>query len=205
MRRTVTKGIATVGAAMLVAGCTSSGNPFSNPFGSSQPRPQPVAVQPAPAPIATTGARPTIAITAAPKRVQDTILARAQRRGTKIVGANQTGVTLEAPLANSTDVVVQQCGPHQPGRAQRIYLETQPSGSGTVVSEDRFIVDGDRACQLQLTPEDVENGNRALADLKRESEQRRTASASGARGTRPADPQGGLEAVDPRRPVRPLQ
>jgi hypothetical protein len=163
-----------------------------------------VAVQPAPTPVATTAARPTVQIAAAPKRVQDTILARAQRRGTKIVGANQTGVTLEAPLASSTDVVVQQCGPHAPGRAQRIYLETQPSGSGTVVSEDRFIVDGDRACQLQLTPEDVENGNRALADLKRESEQRRTASATGT-GDRPADPQGGLEAVDPRRPVRPLQ
>ncbi len=200
---TVRNGMATFGAAVLLAGCASSGAPFGNPF-ASEPRPQPAAMQPAPAPaaIATTTVRPSITIAASPKRVQDTILARAQRRGTKIVGSNQTGVTLEAPLANSTEVVVQQCGPHVPGRAQRIYLETLPSGSSTTVSEERFIVDGDRACQLQLTPEDVENGNRALADLKREAEQRRTASATDGR---PADPQGGIEALDPRRPVRPLQ
>jgi hypothetical protein len=202
MRHAMTTGIAAA-AAMLLAGCTGSRDPFGNPF-ASQPRPQPpvAAAQPAPAPQAG-AARPSISIAANPKRVQDTIIARAQRRGTTIVGANNTGVTLEAPLASSSEVVVQQCGPHQEGRAQRIYLETLPDGAGTIVSEDRFVVDRDRACQLQLTPGDVENGNRALGDLKRESEQRRTAST--ANPARNADPQGGVEAVDPRRPVRPLQ
>jgi hypothetical protein len=190
-------------AILLLGGCAGSGSPFGNPFG-SQPRPQVAVIQPAPPPQVAS-ARPSVQIAATPKRVQDTIIARAQRRGTTVVGANNTGVTLEAPLASSSDVVVQQCGPHQDGRAQRIYLETMPDGAGTIVSEDRFIVDGgQRVCQLSLTQSDVENGVRALGDLKREAEQRRTAS-SAAPGSRPADPDGGIEAVDPRRPVRPLQ
>jgi hypothetical protein len=207
MAYAVTKGIMTAAAAMLLVGCTGSRDPFGNPF-ASQPRPQPpVAAAPAPAPAPqAANARPSAQIAATPKRVQDTIIARAQRRGTTIVGANNTGVTLQAPLASSSEIVVQQCGPHQEGRVQRIYLETLPDGQNTIVSEDRFIVDRDRSCQLQLTPGDVENGNRALADLKRESEQRRTASNSGLNTrARPADPDGGVEAVDPRRPVRPLQ
>jgi hypothetical protein len=175
------------------------------PFGSEprvappQPLPQ-VQAQPS-------AGRPSVLINAAPSRVQDTIIARAQRRGTTIVGANQTGVTLEAPLASSTEVVEQQCGPHRPGRAQRIYLETVASGAGTVVSEDRFIVDdGSSVCQLALTAADVENGNRALVELKQQSEGARTASARpGTPGARPADPAGGLEPVNPGRPVVPIR
>jgi hypothetical protein len=199
-----------VGAtAVLLAGCnTSYSNPFANPFGSSQPRPAAVPAQPVqPAPVqAAGGSRPSIAIAATPKRVQDTIIARAQRRGTTIVGANNSGVTLEAPMSASSDIVVQQCGPHQPGRAQRIYLETAADGQGTVVAEDRFIIDGGtRSCQLQLTPGDVENGNKALADLKKESETRRTASNASTSPSRPRDPAGGLEPMSPGRPVQPLR
>jgi hypothetical protein len=198
-------------AALLLAGCnTSYSNPFANPFGSSQPRPAAVSAQPVqPAPVqAAGGNRPSISINATPKRVQDTIIARAQRRGTTIVGANNSGVTLEAPMSASSEIVVQQCGPHQPGRAQRIYLETAPDGPGTVVAEDRFIIDGGtKTCQLQLTPGDIENGNKALTDLKKESETRRTASSTtaGSGPSRPRDPAGGLEPVSPGRPVQPLR
>jgi hypothetical protein len=206
MRSAVTKGIMTAGAAMLLAGCNMSGNPFGNPFGSSQPRPQPVAVQPspAPAPVASAGT-PSVQIASSQKRVQDTIVARAQRRSTNVLGANNTGVTLEIPLRQSSEVVVQQCGPHRDGRTLRVYLETIANGpSATTVNEQRFVIDGGQStCQVQLTPSDVEEANKSLADLKREAEQRRTAST--ANPNRPADPQGGLEAVDPRRPVRPLQ
>jgi hypothetical protein len=211
MDRITRKGMLAAGAALLLAGCTSSGNPFANPFG-GQPRPQPVAVQPSPAPAPaaqSAGVAPSIAINASQKRVQDTIVSRAQRRGTNVLGANASGVTLEIPLRQSSEVVTQQCGPHRDGRTIRVYLETVPTGpSTTTVNEQRFIIDGGTStCALSLLQGDVDEANRSLADLKRESEQRRTASAAGGApgGARASDPQGGLEALDPRRPVRPLQ
>ncbi len=197
-------------AVLALAGCGGAPRlPFGadQRVGSLQPTPQPT--QPAPQ---AGGARPSVVVNATPQKVQDTIIARAQRRGTTIVGSNQTGVTLEAPLASSTEIVEQQCGPHRPGRTQRIYLETMPSGTGTIVSEDRFIVDdGSRSCQLTLTPADVENGNRALADLKQESEGQRVASnrartgGPGGSAPRSADPAGGLEPLNPGRPVVPIR
>jgi hypothetical protein len=206
MRNDMTKGMVAAGAALLLAGCNTSGNPFGNPFGSGPPRQQvPVVTQPAPAPAAQgSGVAPSIGINAAQKRVQDTIVARAQRRGTNVLGANASGVTLEIPLRQSSDVVTQQCGAHRDGRTIRVYLETVPTGPNTTtVNEQRFIIDGGTStCQLSLPQGDVDEANRSLADLKREAEQRRTAAAN---PNRPADPQGGLEAVDPRRPVRPLQ
>jgi hypothetical protein len=207
MDRAMTKGILAAGAAMLLAGCNVSGNPFGNPFGSSQPRPQQAAVQPAPpvAPAPSAGT-PSVVIATSQKRVQDTIVARAQRRGTNVLGANNTGVTLEIPLRQSSDPIAQQCGAHKDGRAIRVYLETIANGSNaTTVNEQKFIVDGATVCNYTPTEQDVADSNRSLGDLKKEAEQRRTASASSSSSTRPADPQGGLEAVDPRRPVRPLQ
>lgn len=199
--------------ALLAAGC-GSGAAFRSPFGETA---RVAAVQP---PVQQTQAvpsgagRPTVAIAAPPSRVQDTIIARARSRGTTIVGSNSTGVTLEAQLASSTEVVERQCGPHRPGRAQRIYLETLPDGTGTIVSEDRFIVDdGASVCQLALTPADVENGSRALGDLKRQAEGQRVSTRTGGAarpggdsgGGRAADPAGGLEPVNPGRPVVPIR
>ncbi|MGL4241357.1 MAG: hypothetical protein ACRCTI_09640 [Beijerinckiaceae bacterium] len=161
-------------------------------------------MQPAPAPQ-TSSTAPAVSINAAPKRVQDTIVARAQRRGTTVLGANNTGVTLEIPLRQSSEVVTQQCGPHRDGRTLRVYLETTPAGAGTNVTEQRFVIDGGQStCQIQLTQADVDEANRSLGDLKREAEQRRTASAAGP-GGRPSDPSGGLEPVNPGRPVVPLR
>jgi hypothetical protein len=209
MMKFIAKGAALT-AAVLLTGCNAGGgSPFSNPFGGSQPRvaapsPQPQLPVVTQQPAAATGGRPSMVINATPKRVQDTIIARAQRRGTTIVGANQTGVTLEAPMANSNSVVETQCGPHKTGRTQRIYLETLPNGSGTTVSEDRFIIDdGSKSCQLTLPQADVEAANKSLADLKQQSEAApRTASAS---APRPADPSGRLEPLNPGRPVVPVR
>jgi hypothetical protein len=198
-------------AVLLLAGCTSGGNPFSNPFGSSagarvggQPQQQ-LPVVPAQPPAAA-GGRPSMVINASPKRVQDTIVARAQRRGTTVVGANQTGVTLEIPLKASSPVVVQQCGEHKDNRTLRVYLETSPNGPGTTVSEDRYVIDGGASsCQLSLTQADVDEANKSLADLKQQSEAPRTASTAGSGGSRPADPQGGVAPVNPGRPVVPIR
>jgi hypothetical protein len=190
-------------AAMLLVGCNAGGNPFSNPFGGSQRVAQPQQQLPVVTAQPAAGSRPTMLINATPKRVQDTIIARAQRRGTTIVGANQTGVTLEAPMPSSSEVVESQCGPHRAGRTQRIYLETLPNGPGTTVSEDRFIIDdGSSSCQLKLTQADVDGANKALADLKQQSEAPRTASTS---AQQPADPAGRLEPLNPGRPVVPVR
>jgi hypothetical protein len=197
-------------AVLLLAGCTSGGNPFSNPFGSSagarvggQPQQQ-LPVVPA-QPTAAAGGRPSMVINASPKRVQETIVARAQRRGTTVVGANQTGVTLEIPLKASSPVVVQQCGEHRDNRTLRVYLETLPNGPGTTVSEDRYVIDGGASsCQLSLTQVDVDEANKSLADLKQQSESPRTASAAGG-APRPADPPGGVAPVNPGRPVVPIR
>jgi hypothetical protein len=206
MTKELTKAAVALTGAML-AGCSSSGNPFGNPFGSQPPRQQlPVVAQPAPTPQQSAGGVPSVNIDAPPKRVQDTIVARAQRRGTNVLGANNTGVTLEVPLRQSSEVVVQQCGEHREGRTLRVYLETTPSGAGTLVTEQRFVIDGGQStCQLQLTQSDVDGANRSLAELKQESEQRRSASSSSAGGARPADPSGRLEPVSPGRPVVPLR
>lgn len=186
---------------LSLAGCNSSGSPFANPFGSSQPRQQIAAVQPAaPSVPSPAGTRPTMQINATPKRVQDMIVARAQRRGTMVLGANSTGVTLEVPLRQSSPVVIQQCGEHKEGRTLRVYLETQPNGAGTTVTEQRFVIDGGAtSCEVQLTQSDIDEANKSLADLKQQSEAPRTAA------NRPADPAGGLEPLNPTRPVQPLR
>jgi hypothetical protein len=210
MVKATIRGALAIAAACALAGCTSSSSPFSNPFGSA-PAPRPVAppvappqlpVVPTPPPPAA-GGRPSMVINASPKRVQDTIIARAQRRGTTILGANQTGVTLEIPLRQSSEIVVQQCGEHKPNRTLRVYLETLPNGSGTTVSEERYVIDGGQSsCQLRLTQSDVEEANKSLADLKQQSEAPRTASTS---PSRPGDPGGRLEPLNPARPVTPIR
>ncbi len=201
MKMIIARG-AVLTATVLLVGCNAGGgNPFSNPFGGSQRVAQPQQQLPVVTAQPAAGGRPSLLINASPKRVQDTIIARAQRRGTTIVGANQTGVTLEAPMPSSSEVVESQCGPHRAGRTQRIYLETLPNGTGTAVSEDRFIIDdGASSCQLKLTQADVDGANKALADLKQQSEAPRTASTQ-----QPADPTGRVEALNPGRPVVPLR
>lgn len=187
-------------AGLLLAGCNAGGNPFGNPFGSRSrlaDQQQPVVAQPMPA----SGGRPSVAINAPPKRVQDTIVARAERRGTTVVGANQTGVTLEIPLATSSPVVVQQCGEPRGNRTLRVYLETLPDGTGTIVSEDRYVIDnGATSCQLSLTQADVDDANRSLLELKQQAE--------GARPTPAASNTiipGDVQPMNPGRPVIPIR
>jgi hypothetical protein len=190
----------------MLAGCNAGGSPFSNPFGGS-PRAAPPVTQQQQLPVvpqsppAAAGGRPNMVINATPKRVQETIIARAKTRGTTVVGANSTGVTLEIPLRASSPVVVQQCGEHKDNRTLRVYLETLPNGSGTTVGEDRYVIDGGASsCQLSLTQADVEQANTSLAELKQQSEAPRVASAP-----RNTDPAGGISPVNPGRPVVPLR
>jgi hypothetical protein len=198
MKTLMTSGVYVAVVSCLLAGCQVPSAPFSNPFGGREPaRVAPVNPQP---PVVAAG-RPSMAINASQQRVQDTIVARAKTRGTTVLGANTTGVTLEIPLRASSKIVQDQCGPHRDNRTLRVYLETQPNGPGTLVYEDRFVIDGGTStCKLQLNQVDIDEANRSLADLKQQSEAPRTASAP-----RSADPPGRIESLNPGRPVVPVR
>jgi hypothetical protein len=202
------------------AGATTFYQPFGNPLPPARVSSAGVSIPPQQQlPVVTQpqgGNRPSVVINATPQKVQDTITARARARGTNILGANRTGVTLEVPLRASSPVVTEQCGAHQEGRTLRVYLETLPNGSGTTVTEDRFVIDGgSRTCKLQLTQTDIDEANRSLAELKQQSETQRTASAPSSSAPRsstprraptvPSAPGGGLEPLAPGRPVVPLR
>jgi hypothetical protein len=192
---------------LALAGCSAGASGFYLPIGQPQQPPRVASAgvtipsQPvAPPPQAIAGQKPTIAINAPVRRVQDTIVERAKTRGTTVLGANSTGVTLEVPLRQSSEVIVQQCGEHRPGRTLRVYLETLPNGTGTLVGEERFIIDGGTStCRLSLTADDVQGANRQLADLKQQAEAPRVASSSA-----PSAP-GGLQPINPGQAVRPLR
>ena len=190
------------GFGVALSGCNSGVGAFSNPFAGSPPA-RPVVAQPQ-LPVVTqpvANGRPTMVINATPQRVQDAITARAKTRGTTVLGANRTGVTLEVPLKASSKIVEDQCGPHKPDRTLRVYLETSPNGPGTTVSEDRYVIDGGAtSCKLQLNQADIDDANKSLADLKQQAETTRTASSP-----RASDPPGGLAPVNPGRPVVPLR
>jgi hypothetical protein len=192
--------------ASLLGACSANVTTFNQPFGNPLPRGQinstTVSVPPrGPLPVVTEapGGKPTVVINAPVSRVQETIVARARSRGTTVVGANQTGVTLERALPSSSPVLEASCGPHQQGRSVRIYLATQGSASQTVVTEERFVIDpGPRVCAVNLPPADVEEANRALGDLKSQSEARRTAQVA-------PRASGDVQPVVPGRPVVPLR
>jgi hypothetical protein len=169
-------------AAAALGGCVGGATTrFDRPPPS--PLPSPVVSLPAPAPVSS--AKPTIIVNAGEKRVRDTIIERAQARGTKIIGENTTGVTLEAPLRSTTPRLADICGAHRDGRVVRIYLATSGNGArSTIVTEERFVVDTDNTvCAVVLTPEEVTEATNALGSLKSQAERPATASATPASAT----------------------
>jgi hypothetical protein len=149
----------TLSTAMLLVGCNSSGRESREP--QTGPRADPNA------------AKPAIYINASQSAVHEELTRRAAQRGTKIVEVAKSGVKLEVGLNQSSPIVEIQCGPHQVGRVLQVVVSTEPFGSGTAVTEDRFIIDGsDRRCKLNLTSSDLEEGKGTLAGLKRQVEER---------------------------------
>lgn len=121
------------------------------------------------------GQRPQVVAPAtivnAPLRiVRDVITDSARRRGTAITLVGD-GLILEAPLAQTRIEVAENCGPHQPGRKTRIVLTTVTEGRGTLLSEDRYIVDGAQTCYLPLSPEDAAQSRDALNRIKATAEE----------------------------------
>ncbi|WP_376802478.1 hypothetical protein [Candidatus Raskinella chloraquaticus] len=115
-------------------------------------------------------ATPGTVVNAPVRIVRDVITDSARRRGTAITLVGD-GLILEAPLAETRVEVEETCGPHRPGRKTRVVLTTVPAGGGTLLSEDRYIVDGAQTCYLRLSPEDAAQSRNALNRIKATAEE----------------------------------
>ena len=124
------------------------------------------------APVTTTPqiAVPTVLINASPTKVRQTIVSRAKSRGTTVAGIEPSGIILEKLMSQTPAALEAACGPHKEGRRIRVLLGTADQGAGTLVSEQRFIVDGENECRILQTPDVVEDARRSLNELKTEVE-----------------------------------
>jgi hypothetical protein len=112
-----------------------------------------------------------VTINATPDYVRQTIIARAAARGTAGTSPNARTIVLERQIAETTPALQAVCGPHKPGRRVSVVITTDRAGNRTVVTERRFLIDGDGTrCAVLMTPEDVVAGNRSLAELKAQAE-----------------------------------
>lgn len=115
---------------------------------------------------------PSIAISASPDVVRGVIVDSARQRGSAI-GQVGDGLILERPLETSNRDVVAACGPHERGRNVRVVLRVRAGMSGTVLSEERYIVDGPAVCPLPHTAEDRQQAFGALGRIRAQAEGRR--------------------------------
>ena len=125
----------------------------------------------APAPVVSPQiAVPTVLINAPAIKVRQTIVARAKTRGTTVAGIEPGGIVLERTMSATPAALESVCGPQKEGRRIRVLLGTAEQGTGTLVSEQRFIVDGENECRILQTPDVVEDARRSLNELKTEVE-----------------------------------
>lgn len=112
-----------------------------------------------------------VTVNASPAQVRQAILARAASRGTSARTPDGRTVILERPIAETTPPLQAVCGPHRPGRRVSVVITTDRAGNRTAVTERRFLIDSDGTrCAVLLTPADVVEGNRSLAELKAQAE-----------------------------------
>jgi len=125
---------------------------------------------PTPASTTTQFAVPTVEINAPSLKVRQTIIARAKARATNVASVEPGGIVLERTMSATPAALESVCGPHREGRKIRVLLGTADQGATTLVSEQRFIVDGESECRIPLTPDVVEDAKRSLNELKTDSE-----------------------------------
>jgi hypothetical protein len=114
--------------------------------------------------------RPQTMVAASLQVVRDVIEDSARARGSAVVLVGD-GLVLERPLDRSSEDVVQSCGPHRAGRSVRVVLRTRAQGADrTLLSEERYIVDGGATCPLQLTQSDFSQSQQALARIRVQAE-----------------------------------
>jgi hypothetical protein len=115
--------------------------------------------------------RPQVVVNASVQTVRDVITDSARRRGSAVVLVGD-GLVLERPLPQSSQAVRDACGPHRPNRTVRVVLRTQPQGAAsTLLSEERFIVDGGTSCPLAHEPADLVQARDALGRIKSTAEE----------------------------------
>ena len=112
---------------------------------------------------------PEVTVNAPRSVVESVIVDGANARGSRLTDVGG-GFALEAPLNATTAEVAMACGPHQPGRMVRVILRAREQGERTRLSEERFIVDGGRACPMPLVQADVQQAIGALSRVKATAE-----------------------------------
>ncbi|MBL8589678.1 MAG: hypothetical protein JNK46_14200 [Methylobacteriaceae bacterium] len=156
--------LALVGVA--AAGCARLEGIGGRPV--AAPAPAPVAAPVAPGVVAGV---PTVDIAAPGQTVRDVLVARARSRGAS-PSLTAAAVVIQRALPSTNETLAAACGPHQPNRAVRVVLGTQPIAGGTRLTEQRFIIDGDRVCAVPLNEADVREAEASLGEVKRQAETR---------------------------------
>lgn len=149
------------GLALALAGCGAS-------------PPPPVVAVPAPAPVVTAGPIPTVDIAADPDKVRAILVSRAKARGSSPT-TTDAAVVIQRALPSTNAKLAEVCGPQAPGREVRVVLGTEPTESGTRVTEQRYIVDGATVCPVPLSDADVKQSEASLREVKKQAEKRTTA------------------------------
>jgi len=150
------------GLALALGGCG---------LGPSAPPPPVVA---APPPVVAAGPVPTVDIAADPAAVRGILMKRAQARGSS-PSQTDSAVVIQRALPTTNAKLAEACGPQVPGRQVRVVLGTEPTDSGTRVTEQRYIVDGDKVCAVPLSEADVKQSEASLKEVKTQAEKRASA------------------------------
>ena len=158
--------------ALTLAGVAGASLALGGCFGA--PTPPPVVAVPAPAPVVTAGPVPTVDMAAEPEKVRDILVKRARARGSSPT-TTDSAVVMQRALPSTNEALAKACGPHAPGREVRVVLGTEPIDAGTRVTEQRYIVDGDKVCPIPLSEADVKQSEATLKEVKTQAEKRATA------------------------------
>lgn len=149
-----------VGLALALGGCG---------LGPSAPPPPAVV-----APAVPAGGTPTVEIAASPRTVRAILIQRARAKGSSPTETD-AAVVIQRELPSTNAKLAESCGQHVAGRQVRVVLGTEAIDAGTRVTEQRYIIDGDRVCQVPLSEADVRQSETSLNEVKAQAERRATA------------------------------
>ena len=156
------RALSLTGVALALGGCG---------LGSTTPPPAVVAT---PAVVVPASAVPTVEIASTPKAVRSILIQRARARGSSPTETD-SAVVRQRALPSTKGALGQGCGRRAPGREVRVVLGAEPIATGTRVTEQRYIVDGDKVCPIPLSEADVKQSEATLKEVKTQAEKRATA------------------------------
>ncbi|QLP97701.1 MAG: hypothetical protein HZY79_10320 [Rhodoblastus sp.] len=81
-------------------------------------------------------------------------------------------MVIQRALPTTNAKLAEACGPQVPGRQVRVVLGTEAIEAGTRVTEQRYIVDGDKVCAVPLSEADVKQSEASLNEVKAQAEKR---------------------------------